>query len=180
MKNLLLLYWLFFKMGAVTFGGGYAMLPILQEELQVKRGWVTEEELLDYYAIAQSTPGIIAVNVATFVGYKQGGVSGAVFATAGMVSPSIIIISIIAGFIQNFNEIVWVQKALKGINIVVAVLLSTSLYSMAKKALIDPICVAICLISFVMVFFFNWKTVIFIVSAAIIGISVKKVKGELK
>lgn len=180
MKDLFLLYWLFFKMGAVTFGGGYAMLPILQAELQEKRGWVTEEELLDYYAIAQSTPGIIAVNVSTFVGYKRGGIIGAIFATAGIVSPSIVIISIIAGFIQNFNEIIWVQKALKGINVVVAVLLTTSIAGMAKKALIDPLCIAICIVSFVMVSFFNWKTVILIVLSSAIGIAVKSVKGELR
>lgn len=180
MKELIQLFCLFFKMGAVTFGGGYAMLPILQDELQVKRGWVTEEELLDYYAIAQSTPGIIAVNVATFVGYKRRGVIGAIFTTFGLVTPSIIIISLIAGFIQNFNEIIWVQKALRGINVVVAVLLSTSVASMGKKALVDPFCVAVAVVSFIMVGVFNWKTVIFIVTAAVLGILVKKANGGLK
>lgn len=180
MKELFELFALFFKMGAVTFGGGYAMLPILQEELQKKRGWVTEEELLDYYAIAQSTPGIIAVNVATFVGYKRRGVIGAIFTTFGIVAPSILIISLIASFIQNFDQLVWVQKALKGINVVVAVLLTTSIYGMAKKALKDSLCVVIALVSFIMVGFFDWKTVIFIVGSACIGIAVKKAKGELK
>ena len=124
------LFGLFFKMGAVTFGGGYAMLPILERELVDNRDWVTKDELLDYYAIGQSTPGIIAVNVATFVGYKRRGVSGAIAATAGIVSPSLIIIMILATFISNFAEITWVQKALKGINVVVGALLVQSVISM--------------------------------------------------
>ena len=94
------LFLTFARMGAVTFGGGYAMLPILQREVVEKHGWATEDELMDYYAIGQCTPGVIAVNTATFIGYKINGLSGAVMATAGIIFPSLVIITIIAAFIQ--------------------------------------------------------------------------------
>ena len=110
LKKLLELYFTFFKIGSITFGGGLTMLPILERELIDSRKWITSEELLDYYAIAQSTPGIIAVNVSTFVGHKQAGIPGAFFATLGMISPSIIIITLIAEFIASFDSIPWVKR----------------------------------------------------------------------
>ena len=117
MKEKLKILWelfsVMFKVGLCTFGGGIAMLPILELELVEKRGWTTSEELLDWFAIGQSTPGIIAVNVATFTGYKKLGVIGGCVSTFGMVLPSLIIITIIALFINNFAELVWVQKALR-------------------------------------------------------------------
>ena len=100
MKELFELFWLFAKMGSVTFGGGYAMLPILQRELVEKRGWVTNEELADYYAVGQCTPGIIAVNTSTFIGEKRRGVVGGIVSTLGFVFPSIIIISLIPGIVE--------------------------------------------------------------------------------
>ena len=96
------LFWTFCRIGGLTFGGGYAMLPMLQKEVVDNRGWATEEELLDYYAVGQCTPGIIAVNTATFIGHKTRGIPGAICATAGVIFPSLIIISIIAGFLQKF------------------------------------------------------------------------------
>jgi chromate transporter len=128
------LYVLFFKIGGVTFGGGMAMLPILNRELVQKRGWATEEEMLDYYAIGQSTPGIIAVNVATFIGYKQGGILGGIAATAGMVSPSLIIIMALASSLANFAHIPMVKKALGGINVAVAALLASAVWDFGRKA----------------------------------------------
>ena len=95
MKELLKLFLAFAKIGAVTFGGGYAMLPILQRDIVAKHKWATEDELLDYFAIGQCTPGVIAVNTATFVGYKNKGILGGIFATLGVVFPSIVIITII-------------------------------------------------------------------------------------
>jgi chromate transporter len=128
------LYAVFFKIGAITFGGGLAMLPILERELAVKRGWTTSEDLLDYFAIGQSTPGIIAVNVATFIGYKQKGIPGAIIATAGIVSPSLIIITILAAFLENFTHIPAIQKAFRGINVAVAALLTQSVWSFSRKS----------------------------------------------
>ena len=99
-KKLLNLYWIFVKMGAVCFGGGYAMLPILERELVLKRGWVTKEEIIDYYALGQCTPGVIAVNTSTFVGNKLAGNFGGIIATLGFITPSIVIITIIGTFLK--------------------------------------------------------------------------------
>ena len=105
------LFWTFAKIGAFTFGGGAAMLPILQQEIVDKKGWCSEEELTDYYAIGQCTPGIIAVNTATFVGVKQKGNLGGVVATLGVVFPSVVIITIIAAFLRNFAGILQCAEA---------------------------------------------------------------------
>lgn len=114
MKDLMNLFIIFFRIGAFTFGGGYAMLPALQMELVEKRSWVSDEEILDYYAIGQCTPGIIAINTATFVGYKRKGLIGGIVATLGMVAPSLIIITTIAAFFKHFQDIEVVQRAFGG------------------------------------------------------------------
>ncbi len=137
MKNLLKLYAAFFRIGLFTFGGGYAMLPMLQREIVEKYGWATEEELMDYYAIGQCTPGVIAVNTATFVGYRKFGVAGAVFGTLGVISPSIIIITLIAAFFRNYQDSEIVKHAFAGIRAAVTVLIGASVYRIAKKSLID-------------------------------------------
>ena len=135
LKDLWDLFIVFFKIGAVTFGGGYAMLPVLERELVDKRHWTTSEDLMDYYAVSQVTPGVIAVNVSTFVGYSRRKTIGGICATAGVVTPSIIIITVVALFISHFEDIVWVQKALKGINVAVAALLTYAVYTFAKKSI---------------------------------------------
>ena len=122
-KKLAELYVSFFKIGGLTFGGGLAMLPMLQREVVQKHGWCTEEELLDIYAIGQCTPGIIAVNTATYVGYKQAGFIGGVSGTLGMVSPSLIIICLVASILNNFIHMPVVLHALAGIRIVVCALM---------------------------------------------------------
>lgn len=165
------LFLVFFKIGAVTFGGGYAMIPILERELAVKRNWTTSEQLMDYYAIAQATPGIIAVNVATFIGYNKKGIAGAVIATAGVVTPSIIIISIIAHWIGNFSEIIWIQKALAGINVAVAALLTQAAFSFCKKAIKDLIGFALMFISFAVIFIWDVNPVFIIIFASAAGIA---------
>ena len=120
------LFLTFAQIGVCTFGGGYAMLPILQREVVEKRGWATEDELMDYYAIGQCTPGVIAVNTSTFIGYRLRGVPGAITATAGMVFPSLVIITIIAAFIQQFAHLAVVQHAFAGIRIAVCALVLQS------------------------------------------------------
>ena len=112
-KSLINLFMSFFKIGLFTIGGGLAMIPLMEKELINKKRWINDEELLDYYAVGQSTPGIIAVNVATFVGYKQAGIIGGIFATLGIVTPSWIIITILAFFINSISDYPMVQKALK-------------------------------------------------------------------
>ena len=123
LKLLLQLFAVFFKIGGLTFGGGMAMLPILEAEVVDRKKWTSRERLADYYAISQITPGIIAVNVATFLGYNLAGVLGGIVATLGVVTPSIIIISFIAYFIESFSHVEWVQSALCGINVAVCCLL---------------------------------------------------------
>lgn len=129
------LYWTFFFLGATSFGGGYAMLPYLQREIVEKQGWATEEELRDYFAIGQCTPGIIAVNVATFVGQKCGGILGGILATIGLVTPCIVIISLIATFFQSFDTVF--ASAFVGIKACVAVLVAGAAYKLQKEAVVD-------------------------------------------
>ena len=131
------LFLTFAKMGVMTFGGGMAMLPILQREIVEDRHWATEEELVDYYAIGQCTPGIIAVNTATFVGQKRKGALGGIVATLGMVFPSLVIISILAGLITNFSSVTWVQDAFAGIQVCVCVLIFNAVVKLLKKSVID-------------------------------------------
>lgn len=164
------LYFAFFKIGLVTFGGGLAMLPILERELVDKKKWVDSEELLDYFSIGQSTPGIIAVNVATFCGNKLGGVLGGISATLGIVSPSLIIITFLAHLINSVTEYEWVQKALKGINAAVAANLtyaSINFYKKAVKNILGLICFSI---SFFLVFFLNTPAVIIILLSIVLGL----------
>ena len=111
MKELLELFLTFAKIGVMTFGGGMAMLPILEREVVQNKHWATEEELVDYFAIGQCTPGIIAVNTATFIGEKKRGVLGGIAATLGVVFPSLVIITVLAGLITNFSHLAWVQNA---------------------------------------------------------------------
>lgn len=137
MKDLIELYLVFLRIGAVNFGGGYAMLPLLEEDLNKKRGWVTTEELMDYFAIGQCTPGIIALNVSTFIGNKRHGKSGAVAATLGFLTCPVILILVIAAFLTNFADIPMVQNAFAGIRVCVCVLILEAVIRLWKKAIVD-------------------------------------------
>ena len=177
MKELWYLYASFFKIGGLTFGGGLTMLPMLKYELVEKRGWVTEDELLDYYAVGQCTPGIIAVNVSTFVGYKRKGILGGIFSTLGMVSPSLIIVSILALFLEQFmsNEIV--AHAVAGIKVVVCALMLNTVITMAKKSIVSAIGGMIAVVSFLLAVFTPIPTVLLVVIAGILGIMLYKMGG---
>ncbi|HZK09460.1 MAG TPA: chromate transporter [Clostridia bacterium] len=137
MKIYIELFRTFFSMGLFTFGGGYAMLPLLQTEVVENKAWATEEELLDYYAIGQTTPGIIAVNTAVFIGQKQAGALGAVIAVLGLVSPSVVIISLLAGTLEEFHTHPKVASALAGIRVAVSALILTTVIKMGKSAIRD-------------------------------------------
>ena len=148
MKLLLQMFLTFAKVGVMTFGGGYAMLPILQREVVENKGWATEEELMDYFAIGQCTPGVIAVNTATFIGQKLKGTFGAMFATLGVVFPSLIIISLLAGVIEAFSHLTWVQHAFGGIRVCVCVLIANAVLKLLKKAVVDvPTCIIFLLVA---------------------------------
>lgn len=178
MKELFQLFWVFAKIGAVTFGGGYAMLPILQRELTEKRDWTTEAELLDYYAIGQCTPGVIAVNTATFVGYRKKGVLGGIFATLGVVFPSIVIITFIAACLQNFAEYPVVQHALAGIRVCVCVLIFQAVVRLWKKAVVDKIALVLFLIVLALAIFTSLPVALLVAAAGFAGWAVRKGKGE--
>ena len=146
MNEYLDLFGTFAKVGVMTFGGGYAMLPILQREVVEHKGWATEEELMDYFAIGQCTPGVIAVNTATFIGQKHRGWLGGIVATLGVVFPSLVIISILAGLITNFSHLAWVQNAFAGIQVCVCVLIFNAVLKLLKKSVVDKRTAAIFLI----------------------------------
>ncbi len=164
------LFLTFARVGVCTFGGGYAMLPVLQREVVEKRGWATEDELMDYYAIGQCTPGVIAVNVSTFIGYKLHGIPGAVCSTAGMVFPSLVIITAIAAFIRQFAHLEAVKHAFAGIRVAVCALVIQSVWKIAKKGVKDIFTGAILPITFVAVAFFGMSPVLMVVLAAAAGI----------
>ena len=170
MKELWELFAVFFKMGSFTFGGGYAMLPIIQEEIVNKRNWATDEEILDYYAIGQSTPGIIAVNTATFIGYNKQGILGGIVATLGVVSPSIVLITIIAAFFKNFQDYVIVQHAFAGIRVVVAALILNAVFKMYKDSVKDWVGIILFISSFLLLVFLDITPILVIILSAIIGI----------
>lgn len=169
LRRLLELYLAFVKIGTFTFGGGLAMMPIMQRELVEKRGWITEEELIDYFAIGQSTPGIIAVNVATFVGYKRLGVIGGIIGTIGVVTPSWVIIMLLAGAISSVDKFPLAQKALKGINVAVAALLTSVIVKFSKKNIKNIWNAFFMLLAFALIYFLKVQSVWIILSSLVIG-----------
>lgn len=179
MKELWELFFTFAKMGVMTFGGGMAMLPILQREVVENKKWVTEEELVDYYAIGQCTPGIIAVNTSTFVGQKRRGAAGGIAATLGMVFPSLVIISILAGLIQNFAHLAWVQNAFAGIQVCVCVLIFNATVKLLKKSVVDKKTAVIFIAVLMGGLLLDISPVWFVIAAAVVGILLKnqEVKG---
>jgi chromate transporter len=169
MKKWLTMFGTFAKIGAMTFGGGYAMLPILERELVDHRGWTTTEELMDCYAIGQCTPGVIAVNTATFIGYRKGGVSGAIACTAGVVTPSLVIIMVIAAFIQQFADLAAVQHAFAGIRVAVCALVLHTIIKLVRKGVTDKLTLAILILSFVAVVAWGVSPVIVVLAAGLAG-----------
>ena len=150
MQNLLDLYWTFMKIGCITFGGGYAMLPILEKELVDRRGWTTMDDLRDYFSIGQCTPGIIALNVSTFIGQKRRGVAGAIAATLGFLTGPIAIILVIAAFLTNFAQLELVQHAFAGIRVCVCVLILQAVLRLWKSSVVDAFTMALYVIIFVL------------------------------
>ena len=163
----------FAKVGVLTFGGGYAMLPMLQREIVDARGWATEEELADYYAIGQCTPGVIAVNTATFIGQKLGGVPCAAAATLGVIFPSLVIITVIAAVLQNFAELPVVRNAFAGIRVCVCALILNAVVKLWKKAVVDVPTAIIFLCVLALAVFTKLSPIIFVVAAALAGVAVK-------
>lgn len=174
------LYATFARVGVCTFGGGYAMLPILQREVAENKNWVAEEELADYFAIGQCTPGIIAVNTATFVGYKLRGVSGAIAATAGLVTPSIIIISLIATLLTTVTQYPIVNHALAGVNACVVALIASSVIKLGKAAIKDGVTMGIYLAVLAAAVGLDLSPVLLVLCAGLAGYIAKRIAAERK
>lgn len=172
MKELWSLFTTFCRIGGFTFGGGYAMLPMLQKEVVEKHHWATEDEVLDYFAIGQCTPGVIFVNTATFVGYKQKGVPGAIAATIGSVFPSVCIVMFISAVLSNFAELAVVQHAFAGIRVAVSVLIINAIIGLRKKSIVDKLCVGIALGAFLASAWLDISPAFVVVAAAVCGIAV--------
>ncbi|MBQ2977809.1 MAG: chromate transporter [Clostridia bacterium] len=163
------LYRTFFVIGALTFGGGYAMLPMLEREIVNKHKWGTQEELLNYFAIGQCTPGVIAVNTATFVGYKKKGILGGIAATLGVITPSLIIITVIAMVLENFMDIVWVQHAFAGIRVAVCALIASSVIKLIKSNIKQWWHIALAVAGFVVVALFSLSPVYVVIACAVLS-----------
>lgn len=176
MKELLTLYTAWFRMGLFTFGGGYAMLPMIQKEVIEKYHWATEDEVMDYYAIGQCTPGVIAVNTATFIGYKIRGVTGGIVSTLGVISPSLIIITLISALISNFSDIPVVQHALAGISVAVCVLMFVSIEKLIRKGLKNVPSWIIFAAAFLLAYFTDISTVLLVIGAGAAGYIIMRVQ----
>ncbi len=182
MKKLWELYRVFFFLGSVTFGGGYAMLPMLEREIVTKHKWATMEEIANYYAIGQCTPGVIAVNLATFIGYKEKKNIGGIVATLGVVSPSIILILILSSILQKLFGFAVVKSAFAGISVAVAALLVQALYKLARIGIKDAYTSVIAIISALVSVFFKLSPILIVLVTVFVTISykyiVKKVRGD--
>ena len=170
MKEMLHLFGAFFRIGLFTFGGGYAMLPMLQREVVEKYHWATDDELLDYFAIGQCTPGVIAVNTATFVGTKLRGTLGGAVATVGVVCPSVLIILLISTLLKNFADYPVVQHAFAGIRAGVCALICMSLYKLYKKGVKGAFANGIFVVSLLLVVIFDISPIIIVVAAILLGV----------
>lgn len=180
MKKYIDLFLAFAKIGVMTFGGGYAMLPMLERELIDNRGWTTNEELMDYFAVAQCTPGVIAVNTATFIGYKLYGNLGGIVATLGVVFPSLVIITTIAGVLTNFADIPAVKHAFAGVRVCVCVLIFNAVVKLWKGAIKDKAALVLLVVIFLLSVFLDVSPVVYVIACAAAGIFLTKmgVRGK--
>lgn len=172
------LFLTFAKIGCMSFGGGYAMLPILQRELVEKQGWISDEELTDCFAMGQCTPGVIAVNTATFVGYKMGGILGAAAATTGVVVPSLIIITILAAFLSGFQNYPAVKNAFAGIRAVVCALIANAVIKLWKSAIVDKTGLIIFAVIFAISIFTDISAVLIVIGAGAAGMIIGLIRKE--
>ncbi len=175
MKNLFLLFWEFFKLGLFTFGGGYAMIPQLKDIVITKYHWISDDELLDVIAVAESTPGPIAINLATYIGYKKNKILGSIFATLGVVIPSLVVIFIISLFFKQFMALKYVKYAFVGIKCAVAILIIKAAINMLKSTTKNIFSISCFIVVFVLMILFelfniNFSSIYFIIIGGILGI----------
>ena len=178
MRELWELFCIFLRIGAFTFGGGYAMLPLLRTELIDKRNWMTQEQVMDCYAVAQCAPGIIMVNTAVLVGYQRRGLLGGIVCALGTVVPSLVIIISISAFLQSFSEIAWVQHAFGGIRVAVLALVVTAIVSLVKAGCRDWFGWGLCIITFVLTAWLSISPIWCIIGAGLLGLVVTGLRRE--
>ncbi len=176
MKNLWSLYYTFLKIGALMFGGGYSMLPLLSRELVDRLGWTTDEELLDYFAIAQCTPGVIAVNTATFIGQKRGGLLGGAAATLGVISAPMGIVLLIAAALMRFWSLPVVTNAFHGIRVAVAALIAGAVVRLIRSNVRNVFGIVLCVLGFLVVGIFGQSPIIVVAAAAAAGLVAGRIR----
>ena len=170
----------FFRVGILTFGGGYAMLPILRREVVETHGWCTDEELADYYAVGQCTPGIIAVNTATFVGCKLAGIPGGIAATYSLTLPSFLIILVIAAVLQNFADYPVVINAFAGIRVAVVALVLNAVLKLLKTSVVDRLTLCIFAAVLLLAVIFSVSPIVLVLAAGLLGVVVRTWKEAAK
>lgn len=178
MKSLIEIFYVFAGIGALTFGGGYTMLPLLQKNVATKRDWVTNEEITDYYAVAQCLPGIIAVNTAMLIGHKRRGFPGMLAAALGIVFPSVVVILVIALFIQNFLQYEIVRHAFNGIRVAVLALITDAVIKMWKTGVKDLYGLLIFAVSLLLFTFTTLTPIIPLLAGAVCGIVISERKKK--
>lgn len=178
--SLFTLFWTFAKIGSVTFGGGYAMLPILQKEVVSNKRWCTESDLLDYFAVGQCTPGIIAVNTSTFIGYNTRGNIGGIVATLGFIFPSFVLIAILVPLLMMIEDNQYVKMALTGIRVAVCALITVSVISLSKKSIVDFFTFILMAFTLTFMLLFNLSPILFVIIGIIYGIAVSLLKQRWK
>lgn len=174
--SLFKLFRTFASIGVITFGGGYAMLPFLEREVVQKNKWADDTEILDYYSLSQCTPGIIAVNVSTFIGYKERGVKGAIAATLGMVFPSLVIITAIAAVLTNFQDNQYVSMAFSGIRVTVCAMITNSIIKLSKKSIVDKTTIAIFIAILISLFLLKVSTILVVLIGIVLGLLTSALK----
>jgi len=174
--SLFKLFRTFASIGVITFGGGYAMLPFLEREVVQKNNWADDTEILDYYSLSQCTPGIIAVNVSTFIGYKERGVKGAIAATLGMVFPSLVIITAIAAVLTNFQDNQYVSMAFSGIRVTVCAMITNSIIKLSKKSIVDKTTIAIFIAILISLFLLKVSTILVVLIGIVLGLLTSALK----
>lgn len=173
------LFWIFFKIGAFTLGGGYAMVPLIQNEIVDKKKWIEKEEFISFLALAQSAPGVLAINMAVFAGFKIKKYPGMFVTVLGAVLPAFLVIWLLASLFRNFQDNVYVIKAFKAIRPMVAALIGASVYTIGKQAGINKITVFIVLAIAISVAYFKFPPILIIISGAVAGnIQMMLRKGE--
>ncbi|MGI6225296.1 MAG: chromate transporter [Peptococcales bacterium] len=170
MKFLWEIFITFFKIGAFTFGGGYAMLPLIEHEVVTNKKWVSEEDIVDVLAISQSVPGAIAINSSTFIGYKIAGLRGAFAATLGTILPSFLIILVLAGFLITYSDNVLINKVFYGIRAVVVALILSAVFKLGKKSITDMRTLIIATIAFLLLIIFDFHPIFAIIGGGFVGI----------